>query len=788
MSKENENKEQTNQDSDLSQEDHPTNGNEADNGTSARDSTGSTKESVPDDSPASEKEESGTADKRTPEESPDSDSATTEGARQDESDKPEEATMQDEPAEKSQPDDTPVADEKTPDTVSNQSSEPEQEVTDTLEETSGRQEAGKDEARPSSEKKPVPEEATKSKDETGSESGPEDTVTEKPGKTDTEEKKKEKAGKGADGLHSEEDLKEKDDDDHDDNDDEVDYGEMSKEELVQVIKDLARSEEVIKAERVAREVKHAFDEIRDKEREEALKKFVKDGGEPADFAYRPDELTLRFDANYQLIRDRKVNHVKDKEARKESNLRQKEKILEQLREFVDSEETNISFDAFKTLQEQWKAVGPVPGAIARSLWANYNALVDRFYDKRSIYFELKELDRRKNLESKLELCERAEKLAEVTNINDAIKELNELHHEFKHIGPVPKDDQDPLWQRFKAASDAVYDRRKVFVEKLKSELEDNLRIKLEMAEKVKEFAAFDSDRIKAWNEKTRELLDIQKKWENTGGLPRARAKEVNRSFWSAFKQFFANKNQFFKKLDAEREENLEKKREMVERAKALKESDDWHDTAEKLKALQREWKSVGPVPGKFRESIYKEFKDACDTFFDRKRASQSDASKDYAENYKKKLAVCEKIEKLAKGDKNNLEEFRSLQEEYNETGFVPRNKISDIRNRYSAVVNDYVKALEGMTEEEKQRIKIENQVSDILHSPNADQKLYRKEQSLRKQISSIENDIALWKNNLEFFADSKQADKLKDEFQTKIESARDELKQLKQQLRIIRTA
>ncbi len=597
------------------------------------------------------------------------------------------------------------------------------------------------------------------------------------------EGKKSKAG-----LESEVDLKEKDDDDHDDDDEEADYSEMSKEELVEVIKGLAKNDEVIKAEREAREVKHAFDEIREKEREEALEKFVAEGGDAMDFAYRPDELTLRFDANYQLIRDKKTNFVKNKEQQKEVNLKKKEEVLERLREFVDSEETNISFETFKALQEEWKSIGPVPGAIARSMWANYNALVDRFYDKRSIYFELKELDRKKNLESKLELCHRAEALAEVTNINDAIKELNELHHEFKHIGPVPKEEQEPLWNRFKAASDAVYERRKEFVEKLKGELEKNLTVKLELANRVSEFAEFDSDRIKAWNEKTRELLDIQKKWENTGGLPRARAKEVNRSFWSAFKQFFANKNQFFKKLDAEREKNLEKKKEMVERAKSLKESDNWQETAEKLKALQREWKDVGPVPGKYRESVYKEFKEACDTFFDRKRASQDDASKDYAENYKYKLEICSKIEKLAKGDKNNLKEFRALQEEYNETGFVPRNKISDIRNRYSEVVNAYVKALEGMTEEEKQRIKIENQVSDILHSPNADQKLYRKEQSLRKQISSIENDIAVWKNNLEFFADSKKANKLKDEFQSKIDSANDELRQLKQQLKIIRTA
>ncbi len=588
-------------------------------------------------------------------------------------------------------------------------------------------------------------------------------------------------------LESEHDLKEKDDDE-DHEDDEVDYSHLSRKELVDVIKELAKADNVILAEKKAREVKHFFDEFRSTERQEALEKFIAEGGEEGDFAYRPDELTLRFDANYQLIRDRKHDYTKNRERQKDENLKKKEDILERLREFVDSEETNISFDTFKKFQEEWKNVGPVPGAYARSMWANYNALIDRFYDNRSIYYELKELDRRKNLESKLELCEKAEALLEKKQISEAVKELNELHHEFKHIGPVPKEEQEPLWQRFKAASDAVYERRKEFVDKLKGELEENLTIKAALADQVEAFEKFDSDRIKAWNEKTKEILEIQKKWENTGGLPRAQAKEINKKFWSAFKTFFSNKNHFFKKLDAEREANLEKKQAMVKQALELKESEDFQETAEKLKELQRQWRDVGPVPGKYRESVYKEFKAACDAFFERKRASRDDASKEYVANLEKKKEICKKIQALAKGDGDHVEKFKKFQEEYNETGFVPKKNISEIRDLYTKAVDTYIKSLETLDDDQKEKLRIENEVSDILHSPNADQKLYRKEQSLRKQISSIENDIAVWKNNLEFFADSKKANKLKDEFQAKIDSAADELQHLKKQLRIIRTA
>ncbi|UII30940.1 DUF349 domain-containing protein [Fulvivirga ulvae] len=577
-------------------------------------------------------------------------------------------------------------------------------------------------------------------------------------------------------------------DDDDDDDEHVDYSNYSKEELVELIKSLAKDDNVQKADRVVREIKPLFDDIREGERKEALDKFIADGGEEVDFEFKYDELANRFDANYKLIRDRKSAFVKEKEQQKEVNLKRKQEILEKLREFVDSEETNISFNSFKDLQNEWKNIGPIPGAQAKTLWANYNALVDRFYDNRSIYFELKELDRRKNLESKLELCERAEKLAGHENLKEAIKELNELHDDFKHVGPVPKEEQEALWQRFKSASDEVYARRKEFVELLKSELEENLKVKEQLAEEVQPFTEFDSDRIKEWNQKTKEILEVQKRWEAVGGLPRAKAKAVNKKFWGTFKTFFNNKSAFFKKLDAQREGNLEKKKELVQHALEIKDSTDWQKTAEEFKKLQRQWKEIGPVPEKQRESVYKEFKEAADHFFNNKRSKNSEVEKEFEENLKKKEDICNQIEQLAKDSPEDLERLRDLQDEYLDIGFVPRNSISKIKSRYSEVVDKFINNMEGISNEDRQAIRIENQVNRILSGPNADQKIYRKEQAIKKQISKVEHDISLWKNNLEFFADSKTADKLKDEFSQKIKAATNELKNLKQQLRIIRTA
>lgn len=595
-------------------------------------------------------------------------------------------------------------------------------------------------------------------------------------------------------LHSEADLSEKDEsaEDHHDHHDHhedvhVDYSNYSKQQLAEVIKDLAKDDNFKRVDNVIREVKPLFDEMRERERAEALERFIAEGGTAEDFEYKGDEHDILFDANLKLIRDRKAQYLKQQEERKTENLLKKQELLEKLRILADSQETTDQFEQFKELQRQWKAVGPVSGPQAKTLWANYHALLDRFYDNQSIYFELKELDRKKNLEAKLELCARAEKLAEVEIIKDAIRELNELHHEFKHIGPVPKDDKEAVWQRFKAASDAVYARRDAYLQNLQQELQVNLGNKASLSEAVQEFVHFQSDRIKEWNQKTKEILEIQKQWEVIGGLPRAKAKEVNKKFWSAFKAFFNNKNAFFKKLDEEREQNLNLKNELVQRANELKESTEWDKTANELKNLQQKWKEIGPVPEKFREKVFKEFKDACDHFFEQKRLQQGKVEDEQSENLKQKEEICTILESHAAARTASYEVLKELQERYNSIGFVPRKDINTIRTRYHEAVERFINSIPNITDDERGKIALENQLSDLRNDPMADRKIYQKEQVIRKKISKIESDIGLWQNNLEFFSRSQNAEKVREEFNDKIKTANEHLKQLKDQLRMLKT-
>lgn len=578
--------------------------------------------------------------------------------------------------------------------------------------------------------------------------------------------------------------------DEDDNDDEEieenDYSESSKSELLAAIKTLIATEKYLKIDPVINEIKGYFDAIYNKEKEAALKDFLDNGGLEDEFQFRSDDEDKLFFASYHDFREKKTNFLKDQEKKKEQNLLSKNEILDKLRDLVDGEETTHSITTIKNIQEEWKKIGPVPSAQNRSLWASYNALMDRFYDNRSIYFELKELDRKKNLEHKLEICEKAEALIQVEELKDAIKALNDLHEEFKHIGPVPREEQEQLWQRFKAASDAVYERRKEYYDSQKEVFKENLVKKESLIENLSAFKDFTASKIKDWNVKTKEVLAIQKEWESTGPVPREAGKEVNRKFWGFFKQFFHNKNQFFKELDEIRLTNKKRAEELIGQAEGLMESTDWQETSSKLIGLQQEWKKIGPTPEKVRDELYRKFKNACDTFFENRRNANKQVNKEFEENLKTKEVLIGKIREAAdSGEALTEEALEKFIADFNTIGFVPRKNMKEITSKFNEAVDAYVNKL-GVEGGSKEEFLFRLNLNKLQADPNANRVLNKKEHGIRKQISDLENNITLWKNNLEFFAASKTADKLKDQFDEKIIKAENEIEKLKKKLSIIR--
>lgn len=565
----------------------------------------------------------------------------------------------------------------------------------------------------------------------------------------------------------------------------VDLSGLTKTELIKIFKEKYQHGSILKFDKLAHEIKAVFDDHVAKNTEAALEKFKVDGGEQDDFEYRWQEDEKEFNKLFNEFRFQLNSLRKEAEKLKEKNLAAKTQLLNKLRDLVDGEETTLSMSAVKSIQQEWKTIGPVPASQNRNLWASFNALMDRFYDNRSIYFELKELDRKKNLESKLDLCEKAEMLKEIKELKDAIRLLNDLHEEFKHIGPVPRDEQETLWQRFKAASDAVYDRRKEFFEGQKEVFKKNLLDKEDLITQLSSFAEFKADRIKDWNTKTKEILDIQKAWEKIGPVPKESGKDINKLFWAAFKQFFYNKNLFFKELDEIRASNQKKAEELIAKAEELSNNTDWQNTANHLVKLQQEWKKLGPTPEKSRDSLYKKFKNACDSFFENRRNSSKQATNEFDQNLKKKQEIITSIRSASSGDSLAEDQLRGFVSEFNEIGFVPRKNMKEIQSQFKDAVDLYLSKLDTSSVSREDflfRLNLNKLQSD----PNSVKTLNKKEHGIRKQIADLENSIVLWRNNLEFFAASKTADKLRDQFDIKIQKAEDEIDKLKKKLSILK--
>jgi hypothetical protein len=555
----------------------------------------------------------------------------------------------------------------------------------------------------------------------------------------------------------------------------IDLSGMSKTQLLDLLQEKVSQGVAIKLDKIVHEIKASFDELTHKEREEALQTYLAEGGTADEF----NSLFTNFRNQLNSLR-------KEAERQKEKNLVAKTELLNKLRELVDGEETTLSMAAVKAIQESWKVIGPVPLAQSRNLWASFNALMDRFYDNRSIYFELKELDRKKNLEGKLDLCEKVEALKEVTDLKEAIRLLNELHEEFKHLGPVPREEQEQIWQRFKAASDVIYDRRKEFFDGQKEVVKKNLVEKEALIVLLTPFGEFKADRIKDWNTKTKEILEIQKGWEKIGAIPKEAGKDINKAFWSLFKQFFHNKNLFFKELDEVRASNQKKAEELIAQADELKANTNWQATANQLVKLQQEWKKLGPTPEKNRDALYKRFKEACDAFFENRRNSSKESSSEFDANLAKKQAIISQLIDLTKkGEGLDEAQLSSMVSEFNVIGFVPRKNIKEIQVKFKETVDAYLEKL-GAKGGEKDDFLFRLNLNRIQGDPNSVKTLNKKEHGIRKQITDLENSITLWRNNLDFFAASKTADKLREQFDVKIQKAEEEIDKLKKKLTILK--
>ena len=504
-----------------------------------------------------------------------------------------------------------------------------------------------------------------------------------------------------------------------------------------------------------------------------------------DFKPEISDLELKFNEALHTFKDNKEKFLENVEKEKQQNLETKRGIIEELRVLVENE-TNLKVlnDKFKELQEKWKSVGPVPQNESNNLWQNYHFFVEKFFDILRINKELKYLDLKKNLEQKIKLCEQAEALMLMESINQAFSALQDLHDQWKEIGPVPDDKKEELWERFKAASDQINQRRREHYDELFAEQQNNYNAKLVLCEKAEEFTAQSAENANEYNKISDQLTELLKVWKTLGAAP----PKVNEEIWSRFKgaldKFFEKKKEFFSKVKEEQQNNYNQKLNLIIQAEAIAERTDWRAATDAIIALQQEWKKIGTTSRKHSEALWKRFRAACDKFFEAKAKYFGNVEENETENLRKKEDLIQRILNFEFGDdKNaNLEAMSAFQREWTEIGYVPRKEKDRIHAAYREALNKRFADLKVSSFEVRNSNRNSNRV---LGDTGSDRILDKERRFLANKIAQLKDEIAIWENNLGFFENSKNADLLKAEFAKKIEAAKEQVKELEYKFKVM---
>lgn len=532
-----------------------------------------------------------------------------------------------------------------------------------------------------------------------------------------------------------------------------------------------------------KKLKPFLDDFIESEKNIALDNFVAEGGDVDGFEYKLDADTMHFEQQFKAVKESFSKQQAQLVANKERNLTTKQDILKRMRELLDSEEDNLSNTKFKSLQQEWKATGAVAPAYVQELWANYNALVNRFYNNRSIFYELKELDRKKNLEAKIELCLKAEALSEEAVIPKALKELNDIHQEYKLLGPVPQEQQETIWLRLKQATDAVYQNKRVYDEQIKAQFAANLQLKKDMLPQIQAFDVFESDSIQEWNKQSEQITALKEQWFKIGAVDKDKSSGIDKLFWTSFKSFFNRKEQFYKQLDAMRNANLQKKENLILQAEAFLQHEDIEQAINAIKRMQADWKKVGPTPKKVNEQVFLKFKTICDAIFEKKRQEQVSKEAAYSENLVAKKALCDQLESINTVDANPLL-VSTMMEAWGSIGFVPSSALLTLNKRFNDGLDKLIDEL-AIEPSEKVKLKLFAQMGLVKDTPDAKIIVAKKEQGIKRRIKELQEEGDLLLNNLAFFAKSKNADVLKNEVEAKVAVMNLEIKTLQEQLKVI---
>ena len=560
---------------------------------------------------------------------------------------------------------------------------------------------------------------------------------------------------------------------------------QTKEEVIKRLKEL--NEDACNADKQELDLlKQTFYKLHKAEQETARKTFIEAGGAPEAFVMPSDDSESRFKEAMSSIKEKRSAMLAEQEKEKEENLQKKLAIIEKLKELSEShDDANKAYNEFKKLQQEWNEIKQVPAAKINELWKNYQLYAEKFYDLIKLNNEFREYDFKKNLEIKLHLCEAAEKLANEEDIISAFHQLQKLHQEFRDTGPVAKELREEIWTRFKTASTTVNRRHQQHFEALKEKEQRNLDEKTVICEIVETMEYDTFTTFQDWENKTQEVIALQAKWKTIGYAPQKMNVKIFERFRSACDEFFKRKAEFFKSVKENMSGNLEKKKELCEKAEALKDSTDWKTTAEVLSKLQKEWKTIGPVPKKYSEMIWKRFIGACDYFFEQKNKATSSQRSIEVENMEKKKAL---IEKLSSIDENmDIEEastlVRDLMKEWNSIGHVPFKEKDKLYKQYHGLIDQLFDRF-NISASNKKLSNFRSNINNI--QGGGPQSLYREREKLVRTYESMKNELQTYENNLGFLTStSKKGSSLLTELNRKVEKLKADLELVSQKIKVI---
>lgn len=558
----------------------------------------------------------------------------------------------------------------------------------------------------------------------------------------------------------------------------------TKQEVVERLKEIAASDEAPVKDEIDL-LKTVFYKLHIAEREARLKEYIDGGGNPETYQVVPDQDEETFKAQMAVIREKRAQIMQQQEAEKQANLEKKLEIIEKIKAMATSpDEAGKSYNEFKELQQQWKDIKNVPADKANELWRNYQLYVEQFYDLLKLNSEAREYDFKKNLEMKTKLCEAAEKLADEEDVISAFHQLQELHQQYREIGPVAKELREEVWARFKAASTVINKRHQQHFEDLRAKEEENQARKTALCEKVEELGKAENKGAADWEKRSKEIIDIQNEWKTIGFAPQKMNVKIFERFRAACDDFFGRKAEYFKALKVTFSENIEKKKALVEKAQALADSTDWKATSDKLIALQKEWKTVGMVPKKLGDQLWQEFLGACNKFFEARNAAGAGQRNEEHANLEKKKGIIEQLKALAENAAEaTKEKVQALTEEYNKVGHVPYKEKDKLYEAYHEVLDRIYKELNISTK----RRRLNDFKANIKNvAKRGEEALDNERGRLARRFEQLKQEIQTYENNLGFLnASSKKGNSLIDEMNRKVQHLRDDLELVRQKIKAI---